>query len=198
MNLLIACCLLMALVDNVSAQTQTVQIASAKRDDASNQPADMLLAYLAKPVGSGPFPAVVALHGCGGMSPRFKQEMLDRWTGWGYVALVVDSFANHEVKYACGSSRERSRAHLRPLDAQGAMAYLAERCVEMKRRTVGKGAIFELVVYPEATHAFDWIDLREPRRVEGYLMQYNEAAALNSLNRHRQFIHEQMSKAVGR
>src|SRR5207247_789901 len=46
---------------------------------------------LFKPDGSGPFPAVVLLHGCGGIRPHFVQ-----WAGairdMGYVALLVDSF----------------------------------------------------------------------------------------------------------
>src|SRR5438105_2650861 len=43
-----------------------------------------------RPRGDGPFPAVVLLHGCGGVSPSTRQ-----WGRWfrahGYVALVVDS-----------------------------------------------------------------------------------------------------------
>ena len=46
---------------------------------------------LFKPDGAGPFPAVVLLHGCGGIRTHFVQ-----WAGairdMGYVALLVDSF----------------------------------------------------------------------------------------------------------
>src|SRR5690242_16696000 len=51
-----------------------------------------LVGYLAKPVGKGPFPAAVMLHGSGG----FHAQMLswaDRLSRWGYVALAVDSFS---------------------------------------------------------------------------------------------------------
>jgi len=48
-------------------------------------------ATLVRPAGEGPFPAVVQLHGCGGLEAQSY-----RWARWlvehGYVALVVDSF----------------------------------------------------------------------------------------------------------
>ena len=52
----------------------------------------LLPGHLYRPDGPGPFPAVVALHGCGGIGPH-----LHRWAQtlqqWGYVALLVDSFS---------------------------------------------------------------------------------------------------------
>jgi dienelactone hydrolase len=260
------CALGLALLMSASgaAKPETVVFPSAQRNDTPDRPIDRLTGYLSKPAGDGPLPAIIALHGCGGMSERFKQEMLTRWTAWGYVVLVIDSFANHPVKYGCGSSRATSRADWRALDAVGGLRYLAglpfvdakrvallgysqgataaldliqtrsapwlaqdseltfaavvafypdcraqfdavtvptlilvgerddwnppNRCAQMKERHAGRGAPLDLVVYPDATHAFDWIDLREPRRVEGYLMQYNETAANDSLIRHRAFV----------
>ncbi|MBS7808360.1 dienelactone hydrolase family protein [Variovorax sp. PCZ-1] len=244
----------------------TAEQAEAKSKGQTAQPVlgDELKAYLAKPAGPGPFGAVVALHGCGGMSERFKQEMTDRYNAWGYVVLVVDSFANHPVKFACGADRARSRADMRPFDAMGAMQYLAglpyvdpqriallgssqgswvalevastrkepifdnpknikaqavvayypdcrstfdtfdvpvlimvgdlddwtpaSRCQDMLQRRAGKGAPVELVVYPGARHAFDWIDLQPARRVAGYLMEYNAEAAKLSMDKHREFL----------
>src|SRR5215475_6841570 len=61
-----------------------------------------LLGYLARPdaglsaiLGSrskpgGPYPAVVVLHGCGGISSH-SAGIADRIGSWGYVALTVDS-----------------------------------------------------------------------------------------------------------
>ena len=61
-----------------------------------------LTGYLARPDGTGPFPAVVVLHGCGG----FHSSMLT-WTDalarWGYVALGVDSFGPRGISANCGS-----------------------------------------------------------------------------------------------
>ena len=51
---------------------------------------------LFKPDGAGPFPAVVLLHGCGGIRTHFVQ-----WAGairdMGYVALLVDSFRPRDL-----------------------------------------------------------------------------------------------------
>lgn len=76
-----------------------------------------LVGYLARPQGSGPFPAVVVLHGCGG----FHQDMLawaDRLRRWGYVALAVDSFGPRGIETACGNFADQ------PADAFQALAYL--------------------------------------------------------------------------
>ena len=94
---------------------------------SSAVPGDELKAYLAKPQGNGPFPAIVVMHGCGGLSERFKQVMMERLVSWGYVTLVIDSFANHEVKNGCGEHRARSRRDLRPFDAVGGLQYLSTR-----------------------------------------------------------------------
>jgi dienelactone hydrolase len=223
--------------------------------------------FLAKPDGTGPFGAVVALHGCGGLSERFRREMLTRLVAWGYAVLVVDSFAHHPVKSGCGSARAASRAEQRPLDAlagvrflssradidpariallgysQGAWAALeatqspptgvsvravvayypdcrayfdrfsspslilvgaldewtpANRCQEMMRRRAGRGAPVDLVVYPDAHHGFDWVDLQPARRVAGMLMQYHPQASGLSIDRHRAFLHEHIGGAAGR
>ena len=76
-----------------------------------------IIGYLARPEGSGPFPAVVVLHGCGG----FHQDMLawaDRLRHWGYVALAVDSFGPRGIEQACVGFGDQ------PADAFRALAYL--------------------------------------------------------------------------
>jgi dienelactone hydrolase len=79
-----------------------------------------IIGYLARPPGSGPFPSVVVLHGCGG----FHQDMLawaDRLSRWGYVALAVDSFGPRGIETKCGGFADQ------PVDAFRALAYLATR-----------------------------------------------------------------------
>jgi dienelactone hydrolase len=53
-----------------------------------------------RPHGAGPFPAVVLLHGCHGVSASNRQ-----WARWfrdrGYVALVVDSWAARGLSGEC-------------------------------------------------------------------------------------------------
>ncbi len=61
---------------------------------------DTLQGELYAPTGVGPFPAVVLLHGCRGMTDgiRFWAEKL---AGWGFVTLVLDSFGPRGVSEAC-------------------------------------------------------------------------------------------------
>lgn len=76
-----------------------------------------LIAYLARPEGKGPFPAVVVLHGCGG----FHEDMLawaDRLRRWGYAALAVDSFGPRDLERQCAGFGDQ------PADAFRALAYL--------------------------------------------------------------------------
>ena len=62
---------------------------------------DRIQGYLAKPEGPGPFPAVIGLHGCAGMSDTTKRKLVDELVGWGYVVLLVDSFATRGIDHAC-------------------------------------------------------------------------------------------------
>jgi dienelactone hydrolase len=79
-----------------------------------------LVAYLARPQGAGPFPAVVLLHGCGG----FHSTMIswaDRLQRFGYAALAVDSFGPRGIDDHCGGFVDRTT------DAYAALRYLATR-----------------------------------------------------------------------
>ena len=49
-----------------------------------------LVGFLSRPKGDGPFPAIVILHGCGGLGPRLKNDVAGRLVSQGYVVLVVD------------------------------------------------------------------------------------------------------------
>jgi dienelactone hydrolase len=65
-----------------------------------------LTAYMARPPGTGPFPAVVLLHGCGG----FHSSMItwaDRLAFFGYAALSVDSFSARGIDVNCGGFGEQ-------------------------------------------------------------------------------------------
>ncbi len=64
-------------------------------------------AQLLRPPGPGPFPAIVALHGCGGLFNR-KGELARRETDWaerflaaGYAVLFPDSFTARGLKQIC-------------------------------------------------------------------------------------------------
>ncbi len=77
--------------------------------------------YLAKPDGTGPFPAVVYLHGCSGLNTAARKRFSDLLTSWGYVSLAVDSFATRGIEEAC-----RRPMPDRQADAWGALLYLSK------------------------------------------------------------------------
>jgi hypothetical protein len=62
---------------------------------------DAIEGYLSRPEGSGPFPAVVYLHGCSGLLNNTRARMAELLTGWGYVSLMVDSFATRGIEQGC-------------------------------------------------------------------------------------------------
>jgi hypothetical protein len=57
----------------------------------------LLTGKLKKPKGDGPFPAVVLLHGSGGVNASRDADWAKRLTDWGYVTLQVDSFGPRGV-----------------------------------------------------------------------------------------------------
>ena len=59
-----------------------------------------LRAELILPPGGGPFPVVILLHGCGGLSGNMR-AWADRLVGWGYAALILDSFSARNVYTVC-------------------------------------------------------------------------------------------------
>jgi dienelactone hydrolase len=53
-----------------------------------------------RPEGSGPFPAVVLMHGCHGVS-RSTHDWAKWFSARGYVALIVDSWGPRAIKDGC-------------------------------------------------------------------------------------------------
>jgi len=70
-----------------------------------------LEALLFKPLGAGPFPGVVLLHGCGGMltsqghETRSYRFWLDLLASNGYAALLVDSFNPRGYRTICDQQK---------------------------------------------------------------------------------------------
>ncbi len=75
-------------------------------------------AELYLPSGKGPFPAMVELPGCDGVGPH-DRVWARRLAGWGYAALLVDSFRPRGVRNVCG------RGRVVPPEAQAADAFRA-------------------------------------------------------------------------
>ena len=67
----------------------------------------ILHAQLSKPDGEGPFPVVIALHGCGGLAGR-SEPVLPRYRDWaeqllrgGQAVLLPDSYGSRELGPQC-------------------------------------------------------------------------------------------------
>ena len=58
-------------------------------------------AQLYRPSAPGKHPAVAIFHGCGGVGVN-NTHMAELLKGWGYVALVVDSFTARHMTDVCG------------------------------------------------------------------------------------------------
>jgi dienelactone hydrolase len=66
----------------------------------SNAPAEIYL-----PPGAAPTGAVVVLHGCNGVGPH-DRDWARRLAGWGFAALLIDSFGPRGFKEVCNRGRE--------------------------------------------------------------------------------------------
>jgi dienelactone hydrolase len=99
---------------------QIQQRQARERGETPDVTPDAVEGYLSKPDGNGPFPAVVYLHGCGGLSESTRHRIADLMTGWGYVVLAVDSFAPRGIKQSCDQMMPRRQG-----DAWGALRYLS-------------------------------------------------------------------------
>jgi dienelactone hydrolase len=91
-----------------------------------------LTGYVVRPEGTGPFGAVILLHGCSGLgletTHRAPYHRNLEWAEWyrsrGYVALILDSFGPRRLtNEVCGDGRVTPFE--RALDAYDALRYLA-------------------------------------------------------------------------
>lgn len=93
-----------------------------------------LAALLFTPAGTGPFSAVIGLHGCGGLyasdgtvSARHA-DWAERLVALGFIVLLPDSFGSRGLGSQCTTSDRVARASSeRVSDAVAARAYLQAR-----------------------------------------------------------------------
>ncbi len=124
-------------------------------------------AYLSKPEGDGPFPAIVYLHGCGGLSKSRRDAVAALMTGWGYVTLAVDSFSARGLKYSCDNLMSAREG-----DALAALRHLsAQRFVDPQRIAVvgsSQGAIVALQLASTRPRFFAVPDVLKFKAVVAY------------------------------
>jgi hypothetical protein len=68
--------------------------------ELKTEPTVRLCAYLSRPKGDGPYPAVVLLHTCAGIS-KHEGFWVTRLVAQGYVVLTVDSLTPRGMSYIC-------------------------------------------------------------------------------------------------
>jgi len=91
-------------------------------------------ARLLLPAGPGPFPAIVALHGCGGRDnargalTRRHRDWADRWVGQGHAVLLPDSFGSRGLGPQCSVAERSVRpGRERASDVAAARVFLQAR-----------------------------------------------------------------------
>jgi dienelactone hydrolase len=105
------------------------RLADERGEPLKLAPTETIRGYLSKPAGAGPFAAVVYMHGCAGLSAYTRDNASAQMTRWGYVTLVVDSFATRGLKETCTTG-----AADRLADAFGALTYLSKLAFVDARR----------------------------------------------------------------
>ena len=95
------------LILTLSAVACTARAAPAPQPIEIQTGKFLLHAQLFKPDGNGPFPVVIALHGCGGLGgqnepvwPRYR-DWAERLGKAGYAVLLPDSYGSREVGPQC-------------------------------------------------------------------------------------------------
>ena len=77
------------------------------------------------PEGQPPYPAVIVLHGCNGVSPN-TFAWARRLASWGYAALIINSFTPRRLVQVCDGSRALPGPE-RAKDVFAGAAYLRTR-----------------------------------------------------------------------
>jgi dienelactone hydrolase len=100
-----------------------------------------LTGYLLKPEnGAKPAPAIVALHGCGGLFTKKgaqnarERDWAARWTGAGYVVLLPDSFGSRGFGPQCELRERQVTPGMRAADVRAAADWLAAQAFVDKTR----------------------------------------------------------------
>lgn len=89
---------------------------------------------LYKPAGAGPFPAIVAMHGCGGPGGVRDADWAARLQGAGYIVLFTDSFGSRGMGSQCNIRERDIKSKDRAEDAFASAEWLARRPDVLKNK----------------------------------------------------------------
>ncbi|MGG5821636.1 dienelactone hydrolase family protein [Falsiroseomonas sp. HW251] len=95
----------------------------------------VLGAELLRPPGPGPFPAVVLLHDCLGVTAD-EERWAERLSGWGYVALLLHRFDVPGFDTTCRGEMSAAAAW-QPIHAEAAQAWLVATRPEVRPDRIG-------------------------------------------------------------
>jgi dienelactone hydrolase len=65
--------------------------------------------YIARPQGTGPFPAILFLHGCAGFNGLIAVAA-DKLAARGYIGVAIDSLGPHGMQTACDGDNDGGQA----------------------------------------------------------------------------------------
>jgi dienelactone hydrolase len=122
--------LLFSMISSVNA---VEEISFRGRSKSASGDPLTLTGKLYKPQGDAPFPAMVLMHGCGGITEKIEDAWAKRLVSWGYVVLEVDSFGPRGKKNLCDDAYvvpENTRAQ----DAFDAKVFLSQQAMVDRRR----------------------------------------------------------------
>ena len=126
---------LLALLAATGTALAQDKVAFASFDGKDGAPPTQLDGYLFRPTRPAPYPAVVFLHGCGGLISSLSHRIQSREMEWagtlnkmGYAVLMVDSFTPRGSGEMCSRTGFKEWLYLRrPADAYGALAWLQQQ-----------------------------------------------------------------------
>lgn len=131
------------------------KLAGERGEPIQRKRPEAIQGFLSKPNGAGPFPAIVHLHGCGGLSDERRSSAARQFTDWGYVTLVVDSFTTRGITEAC----DWSQMPTRQADASGALAFLSALPIVDRERIAivgySQGGMVALGIASERAQLFE-------------------------------------------
>jgi dienelactone hydrolase len=110
----LACLALLALI--AAGSPATAAPSNSLQQVEISAPEGVLHAVLYKPDGGGPFPTVIALHGCGGLGGH-SEAVLPRYRDWaerllkeGHAVLLPDSYGSRGIGPQCRVKERKVRA----------------------------------------------------------------------------------------